>query len=311
MEREANYTAVGAFVLLVIAMAVAFVYWYSDGRNARSYERYEVYFDGSVSGLNVGSTVRYLGVDIGRVVALNIDRRSAARVQVIVDIDSATPISEKTVAELSLLGVTGLLYVDLLGNAGTKKLAPLVESESYPVIRSVRSNFDAFLAGLPEVLGRASEVAQRANRLLSDDNLEALSITISNLERASRVLPDTVEEAQLLARELRTMSRDLSSVAVTLRQTTEQSAPLVSQSISKLSKASDNLLSASARVDTLLADSSGGITQFAQQGLPEFESLLRETRTTAEEVRELARELREEPSSLLYEKKPRGIEVPP
>ena len=108
MEREANYTAVGAFVLLVIGMAVAFVYWYSDGRNSRSYERYEVYFEGSVSGLNVGSTVRYLGVDIGRVIALNIDRRSAARVQVIVDIDSATPISEKTVAELSLLGVTGL-----------------------------------------------------------------------------------------------------------------------------------------------------------------------------------------------------------
>ena len=113
MEREANYTAVGAFVLLVIGMAVAFVYWYSDGRNARSYERYEIYFEGSVSGLNVGSAVRYLGVDIGRVIALNIDRRSAARVQVIVGIDSAAPISDKTVAELSLLGVTGLLYTSL------------------------------------------------------------------------------------------------------------------------------------------------------------------------------------------------------
>jgi len=310
VEREANYTAVGAFVLLVIGMAVAFVYWYSDGRNSRSYERYEVYFEGSVSGLNVGSTVRYLGVDIGRVIALNIDRRSAARVQVIVDIDSATPISEKTVAELSLLGVTGLLYIDLLGNTGTKKLAPLVASESHPVIRSVRSGFDVFLSGVPEVMGRASEVAQRASRLLSDDNLDALSSTIVNLERASRLLPDTVSEAQNLARELRVLSRDLAAVAVALRQTTEQSAPLVSQSISRLSQASENLLSASARVDTLLAESSGGITQFAQQGLPEFESLLRETRATAEEVRGLTRELRDEPSSLLYEKKPRGIEVP-
>ena len=30
MERDANYVAVGAFTLLVIAMAVAFVLWYSD-----------------------------------------------------------------------------------------------------------------------------------------------------------------------------------------------------------------------------------------------------------------------------------------
>ena len=81
MEREANYTAVGAFVLLVAALAGAFVYWYSDARNARSYERHEIYFEGSVSGLTVGSTVRYLGVDVGRVAAIRIDRRSASRVQ--------------------------------------------------------------------------------------------------------------------------------------------------------------------------------------------------------------------------------------
>ncbi|NDF86810.1 MAG: MCE family protein, partial [Gammaproteobacteria bacterium] len=88
MEREANYAAVGAFVLLVVAMAIGFVYWYSDARDAKSYERYEVYFEGSVSGLTVGSTVRYLGVDVGRVLALNIDRRSAERVQVIVELDA-------------------------------------------------------------------------------------------------------------------------------------------------------------------------------------------------------------------------------
>ncbi len=51
MEREANYAAVGAFVLLVVAMAVLFVYWYSDSVDPRDYTRYEVYFDGSVSGL--------------------------------------------------------------------------------------------------------------------------------------------------------------------------------------------------------------------------------------------------------------------
>ena len=40
MEREANYAAVGAFVLLVTAMAGLFVYWYADSRDARSYTRY-------------------------------------------------------------------------------------------------------------------------------------------------------------------------------------------------------------------------------------------------------------------------------
>src|SRR5471030_3082627 len=83
MEREARYAAVGAFVLLVIAMAVAFVYWYSDSRERRDYVRYEVYFDGTVSGLARGAPVRYLGVEVGRVVRMRIDPRNSSRVEVV------------------------------------------------------------------------------------------------------------------------------------------------------------------------------------------------------------------------------------
>src|SRR5512147_1926847 len=120
MEREANYTAVGAFVLLIATMAAFFVYWYAGSGDARDYRRYEIYFEGSVSGLNRGSTVRYLGVDVGRVIAIRIDKRASDRVQIIADIDSLTPISKETLASLAMQGVTGLLYIDLLANTGAK-----------------------------------------------------------------------------------------------------------------------------------------------------------------------------------------------
>src|SRR5688572_22393298 len=121
MEREANYTAVGAFVLLVVTMAALFVYWYAGSVDARDYKRYEIYFEGSVSGLTRGSTVRYLGVDVGRVIAIRIDKRASDRVQVIADIDSLTPISRDTLASLSMQGVTGLLYIDLLANSVARR----------------------------------------------------------------------------------------------------------------------------------------------------------------------------------------------
>ena len=41
MDRDANYVAVGAFVLLVTAMAVSFVFWYTDQKDKRTYQRYE------------------------------------------------------------------------------------------------------------------------------------------------------------------------------------------------------------------------------------------------------------------------------
>ncbi len=66
MEKDANYVAVGAFIIVVVAMAVGFVLWYSGARDGRDYGLYEIYFTGSVSGLDRGSPVRYLGVDVGR-----------------------------------------------------------------------------------------------------------------------------------------------------------------------------------------------------------------------------------------------------
>ncbi|HMA11055.1 MAG TPA: MlaD family protein, partial [Steroidobacteraceae bacterium] len=137
MERDANYTAVGAFVLLVAAMAGFFVYWYSEGRDSRSYVPYEIYFTGSVTGLSEGGSVRYLGVEVGRVRRIRLDRRSAERVQVIADIDEAAPIGKDTTAQLSLMGVTGLLYIDLKQKMEGKEVMPAVASERYPVINTV------------------------------------------------------------------------------------------------------------------------------------------------------------------------------
>ena len=56
MDREANYVAVGAFVLLVILLGAGFVVWYSNAGDAAAQKRYEVYFEGSVSGLSEGSS---------------------------------------------------------------------------------------------------------------------------------------------------------------------------------------------------------------------------------------------------------------
>lgn len=310
MEREANYAAVGAFVLLVVAMAGLFVYWYTDSRDARSYRRYEIYFEGSVSGLTRGSTVRFLGVDIGRVQDIRVDRRAAGRVQVIADIDSAAPITKQTVAELSLQGVTGLLYIDLLGQPGTKKLIDDVPSERYPVIPSVRSNFDMFVAGLPEVVARSGEVALRVNSLLSDENIAALSRTVANIELATRSLPATFRDVEALARETRAVAAEVATLAATARGVVESGAPEALAALQRIRVVADNLATTTTRLDQLMAESQRDIRAFARDGLPEFEQLLRESRAAAGEFQQLMQTLRENPSQLVYEPPASGVEIP-
>ena len=309
MEREANYTAVGAFVLLIATMAALFVYWYAGSSDARDYVRYEIYFQGSVSGLNRGSTVRYLGVEVGRVVAIRIDKRASDRVQVIADIDSHTPISNDTLASLAMQGVTGLLYIDLLANPKGGRMAS-VPSEQYPVIDSVQSNFDRLLASLPDLVGRAAEVTDRASRVLSDENIAALSSTMKHLEKSTATLPRTMEDASQVVAELKTTLADVRAAAAGARQLIDTSGPDLAAASERIRAISENLSKTTASLDRLMADHREDVGLFLRDSLPEMERLLRDSRQAAQEFRELSRSLKADPSQLLYEPTYRGVEIP-
>jgi len=310
MEREARYAAVGAFVLLVLAMAVLFVYWYAEGHEHRSYTRYEIYFDGSVSGLARGAPVRYLGVDVGRVVRMQIDPRNSSRVEVIADIDSSAPVSPETLAELSLQGVTGLLYIDLIVNGKGRQLTEAVPSLDYPVIRSARSNFDVFLASLPGLVSVLGDVAERVSRIFSDQNVAAITATLDNVNQASAQLPTTLREIRSLTADLRSVSAEIHGAVSGVRAITDQDGPELLATLQRVRVVADNLASATGNLDALVKDNRQDVRSFARDGLPELEQLLRDARFAAIEFRELSRTLREDPSRLLYQTQSQAMEIP-
>jgi phospholipid/cholesterol/gamma-HCH transport system substrate-binding protein len=309
MEREANYAAVGAFVLVVTLVGALFVYWYSDTREHRNFERYEIYFNGSVSGLEKGAAVRYLGVGVGRVQDIRVDPRDSSRVEVIVDIDP-TPISEHTVAELQLQGVTGLLYIDLSEDRSGKPLPPPVAQLRYPVIRSAPSRFDVFLAGLPELVAAVGNLVNRADKVLSDENVAAVSATVASLDQASAGLPRTMHDLSSLIAELRSASAELAASAHIAHGMLAAVDPDVRASAQRLRAIADSLADASGQLDQAIVENRQDIRAFTRQGLPEIERFVREGRAAAHDIRELSNSLRENPSQLLYQQPQRGVEIP-
>ncbi len=311
MERNANYTAVGAFVLLLTVLAGLFVYWYSEGRDRRNYERYEIYFQGSVSGLSEGGPVRYLGVDVGRVRNIRIDRRSAERVQVVAEIDGNTPISDQTTARLSLQGITGLLFIDLRQNAERRETLAVVASERYPVIRTVQSDFDSFLASLPQVAASAAELLERAKVIFSEENSAALAKMVKNLETASNTLPGTLQRVDRLVIELTATGVEVRRFAGMLNEAVPSLGPKVYEMVDQLNKTAANLEQASAGINTLMTENREDLSGFLRDGLPELQRTLQEARAAAEQFGELSQSLTENPSQLIFQPRSQGVKVPP
>jgi phospholipid/cholesterol/gamma-HCH transport system substrate-binding protein len=301
--------AVGAFVLLVIAMAVSFVFWYTDQRDKRTYDRYEIYFPGTVSGLSAGSQVRYLGVDVGKVVRIMIDPEQRNRVLVIADIDSTAPIDERTRASLSLQGITGLLFIDLKQDSHLAAPAVLAKGLNYPVIRSAPSDFDVLLSNLPALTTHLVELADRFDQVFSDDNVRSFKATLDNARLASEHLPDTVREVQALIADARRAVLQVQGAATDLRGIEVHTAPDIESAVASIRHVSDNLARTSEMLEHFVADNETGVSRFTHQSLPEFEQLLRESRQAARDFRDLSRSLKQNPSQLLYEPNYRGVEV--
>ena len=314
MEREANYLAVGSFVLLVLVMGFLFVYWYSASIEHRFYVRYEIYFDGSVSGLSEGGAVRYLGVDVGRVVRIRIDPRAANRVQVIADIDATTPISDRTLAQLSLQGITGLLYIDLQQQRADdtgRRILTAVPSERYQVIRSVHSDFDLFLSSLPALTARLDDLVDRSARLLSDKNIAGFERVVANLDKAAAQLPHSAGQLDGLVADLRSTIDEAHKVVGEIHVATGTASGDFVAAVQKLRATSENLERATGSVDAFVAENREQLSGFVRDGLPQIDLLLRDSRAAAQEIRDLSRSLRANPSQLLYQPAAGGVAIPP
>jgi phospholipid/cholesterol/gamma-HCH transport system substrate-binding protein len=310
MDRDTNYMVVGAFVVLVIVVAASFIYWYTDQKDKRAYERYEIYFTGTVSGLTPGSPVRYLGVDVGKVVHVLLDPRQRHRVQVIADIESSAPIDSRTFASLNLQGITGLLYIDLEQDPNAKASGPLIQGQHYPVIPSTRSDLDKILSSLPAIATSLIELLGRFNEVFSDENVRAFHDTLANVRQTSTRLPDTIREAQLLVADMRSASREVEAVAADLRGITHESKPDIEAALANVRQLTEKLSVTSDLLNRFVAENEPGLSRFTRQSLPQVEQLLRESREAALEFRDLTHSLKQNPSQLLYESNEHGVELP-
>jgi phospholipid/cholesterol/gamma-HCH transport system substrate-binding protein len=310
VDRQTNYVVVGAFVLLVMGMAVSFVYWYTNQQDKRTYQRYEIYYDGTVSGLTSGSPVRYLGVDVGKVARITLEAPQRRRVEVIADIDATAPIDARTRALLSLQGVTGLLFIDLEEDPNSTASGPLPQGQRYPVIRSAPSELDVLLRSLPALANHAIELVEHMDQLFSDENVHAFKATLQNARLASERAPGLLRELSELVTDMKRASQDVDSAAADLRTVTDDSAPDLKVTLANLRRLTENLTGTSERLDDLVARNAPAITRFTGQGLPELERLLHESRAAVRDIRDLSRSLKQNPAELLYESNSRGIELP-
>ena len=203
METRANYALIGAFVLMAAAAVIGFALWLGSSQFNRDFSQYDVIFPGPVS-LEEGASVRYIGIKVGEVESVRIDRRDASMVRARLRVDRSTPVKADSTAIIDFAGITGVTFVQI--NAGSDSAGPLLPQpyETVPVIQAGETPLAALFNGGAEIVGQAGMTIDQLGQLLTDENITAMSQTLANVRDITSAI--SAEDAVLLAQAIETLA---------------------------------------------------------------------------------------------------------
>jgi phospholipid/cholesterol/gamma-HCH transport system substrate-binding protein len=295
METRAHHVLIGAFTLVVVALAVLFALWLGKTSLNRQYNHYDIVFTEAVTGLSKGSPVQYNGIQIGEVSQLKLDPKDPRKVLAQIQVAADTPIKVDTRAKLGLLGLTGVAFVQLTGGAPSSQ--PLMPTPSNPIpeIKSESSALTKLLASGTDVVTSLNLILDRLGHIISQQNVDRISNTLDNIDKTTTALAAERED-------LRNLIQQGAAAASELNQTLAGANQLVNgpgrQTLDRAAAAMASLQKTTQTLNELLTENQGSL-QSGLRGVDQIGPALRELRSTLRDIHQITSQLQANPAGYL------------
>lgn len=293
MPRKVSSFLVGLFVAGGVAILAVTLVWVGATKYFERGKLYVTYFDESVQGLQKDSEVKYRGVKVGRVVDIRIapDNRLIA---VIMNISMRDDPARMAVAQLTVTGITGVLFVNLdRRKPEDLAQAPKIEFASeYPVIISKPSE-------IRRIISAIEDFAQKLKDIDAVGVVAEIKATIKDIGQLARS-----KEVKGILAQLEKTAANLAFV--TGRVEKSKSAGTLQDTLADaritLKEARETLAALTREVESLkVAELRGQMTQIAR----DLRGTSQNVKQASETLEQLLDRLYQRPSDVLFGKPPK------
>lgn len=228
MENKSHALIAGLFTLVLLTATVLGALWLNRDRTRTV--PYEIATRLTIPGLNTEATVRYRGLNVGRVSDILFDPQAPGQILIRIRVREDTPVTRSTFSVLGYQGVTGIAYVDL-NDDGSNPVRISSSAQNMARIEMRPSLLNTLEERGMAVLAQAEELTRRINGLLSETNQQEIMQAFGNISSAANALekiprqmqptlsrlPALAGEAQQAVRSFNQLSRDLSGMSANLQ----------------------------------------------------------------------------------------------
>ena len=248
MDSKINFLKIGVFIIVFTILLLSAIFWLGKyGFEKKKFDEYSVYFKESVSGLNVGSAIKYKGFEVGNVNEIKINPNNSEEIQIDILIKKGTPIKKDNYAILGNLGITGLKYIELKGGAQD---SPILEEneEGEKIIQSKTSDLVSFFDSTQDITQEFMEVLNQIKKVLNDKNIDSFSNILkkgessaSNMEQVSEYLVKNEKKVDLLLKDISTLIKTSNNSFENVNKSANSFKELSNEFIKELKNGSFNL----------------------------------------------------------------------
>ena len=178
MPSRSRKIRLGIFVLILSAVFIAIVAVIGTKQLFKKRDIYFVsYKNISVSGLEKGSPVKYLGINVGSVRDIRIDPDDVNRIIVEVGLKPRTPVKQDARADIASISITGLKIIEIRGGSNE---APLLQPGEYI---PAGSSITEAITGKAEIIAEKLElVLNNLTRFTKPENLDKVFRLIDDMD---------------------------------------------------------------------------------------------------------------------------------
>jgi phospholipid/cholesterol/gamma-HCH transport system substrate-binding protein len=270
--------AAAALVLLAIVLIV-----FGGLRFWERSERYRIVFSSSVMGLESGTQVYFNGIRVGTVDKVGVAPDDLRKVEVAIEVKRGTPIRADTQAMLQRAGITGLKVIDLRGGNLESPVLPPGSEIAVGV-----GLLDRLETQAEQIIEQTAALVQRAN-VLTD---QLIAVT---------------EPVQRAATGLASLTTSLEDMVGENRIALRESLAAVRRAASGTSKLLDEHAS---RLFVNAGDFVSDLRQVLSANEGSVRAALFDLRQASRSFKELARDVRQRPSRLLFSSAPGDRKLP-
>jgi phospholipid/cholesterol/gamma-HCH transport system substrate-binding protein len=296
MENRSYALMTGFFTVALLVAAILVGLWLN--RDRTEMHPYEIVTTQTIPGLNPQATVRYRGLEVGRVDDIVFDPRVTGQILIKLSIEEGAPVTTTTFASLGYQGVTGIAFIQLDDD---RTGSPLLKSDKNHVARiPLRPGLlDQLEKRGLAILEKTEQITNSLNSILSQENADKITGAVDNISKAAQAYGEIPKQLQPTLARMPALTDKLDR---TMTSVNELSTSATS-AVRNYDRLATNLQAPGGPIDRAagaIASLEGVTSDLEMRTLPHLTEMTDEARTSLRAVRRTVTNIGDRPQSILF-----------